>query len=116
MTDIELIARNIRNSVEAAKIPEVCLTGCEGEDIEVDTTNAAIHHVDNTVRVLIAALEDHALDLSYATLSPEPVTETRIDEILKITERMAKINEALKVLGESKIYLNSLKAVLSRKY
>lgn len=116
MTDIELIRRNIRNSVEAARIPEVCLTGCEGEDTDVYTTIGAIHHVDNTVRVLITVLENHALALSYPTLDPEPVTKTRIDEILRITERMAKINEALRVLGESKIYLNSLKAVLSCKH
>lgn len=111
MTDIELITRNIKNSVEAAEIPEVCLKGCEDVYTRVDTTNAAICMVEDTVGALVAALETCAIRLPVEP-DPEPVTETQINEILKVTERMAKINEALRVLGESKIYLNSLKAVV----
>jgi hypothetical protein len=61
-------------------------------------------------------LENCAINLPYVDMDPAPVTDEQIDKILKVTERMAKINAALRTLGESKIYLNSLELVVSRKY
>lgn len=111
-----IITKNIRSSIEVAEIPEGCLMGNEGVDKREDTTNIAIGRLDDAVGSLVAALETCAVGLPDVDVEAEPVTDAQIDTILTVTERMAKINEALRTLGESKTYLNSLEAVVSRKW